>query len=75
MVIDMIVTETGDGFTAEVPSLRGCESWAHSDDEVITKVVDLVRFYVGLNDETEIIIDRARKNKNKIVYKLIFDKD
>ncbi len=75
MVIDMIVTDTGDGFTAEVPSLRGCESWAHSDDEVITKVVELVRFYVGLDDETEIIIDRARKNKNKIVYKLIFDKD
>ncbi len=75
MVIDMIVTDTGDGFTAEVPSLRGCESWAHSDDEVITKVVDLVRFYVGLDDDTEIIIDRARKNKNKIVYKLIFDKD
>lgn len=75
MVIDMIVTETGDGFIAEVPSLRGCESWAHSDDEVITKVVELVRFYVGLNDETEIIIDRARKNRNKIVYKLIFDKD
>lgn len=75
MVIDMIVTDTSDGFTAEVPSLRGCESWAHSDDEAITKVVDLVRFYVGLDDETEIIIDRARKNKNKIVYKLIFDKD
>jgi len=75
MVIDMIVTDTGDGYTAEVPSLRGCESWAHSDDEAITKIVDLVRFYVGLDEDKEIIIDRARKNKNKIVYKLIFDKD
>jgi len=75
MVIDMIVTDTGDGYTAEVPSLRGCESWAHSDDEAITNVVDLVRFYVGLDEDKEIIIDRARKNKNKIVYKLIFDKD
>ncbi len=75
MVIDMIVTDTGDGFTAEVPSLRGCESWAHSDDEVITKIVELVRFYTNLNEDTEIIIDRARKNRNKIVYKLIFNKD
>ncbi len=75
MVIDMIVTDTGDGFTAEVPSLKGCESWAHSDDEVITKIVELVRFYTNLSEDNEIIIDRARKNRNKIVYKLIFNKD
>lgn len=75
MVIDMIVTDTGDGFTAEVPSLKGCESWAHSDDEVITKIVELVRFYTNLSEDAEIIIDRARKNRNKIVYKLIFNKD
>ena len=75
MVIDMIVTDTGDGFTAEVPSLKGCESWAHSDDEVITKIVELVRFYTNLNEDNEITIDRARKNRNKIVYKLIFNKD
>ena len=71
----MIVTDTGDGFIAEVPSLKGCESWAHSDDEVITKIVELVRFYTNLNEDAEIIIDRARKNRNKIVYKLIFNKD
>ncbi len=75
MVIDMIVTDTGDGFTAEVPSINGCESWAHSDDEAITNVVELLRFYTNLQDESEIIIDRARKSKNKIVYKLIFNKD
>ena len=75
MVIDMVVTDTGDGFIAEVPSLKGCESWAHSDDEVITKIVELVRFYTNLNEDTEIIIDQARKNRNKIVYKLIFNKD
>jgi len=75
VVIDMIVTDTGDGFIAEVPSLKGCESWAHSDDEVITKIVELVRFYTNLNEDAEIIIDRARKNRNKIVYKLIFNKD
>lgn len=71
----MIVTDTGDGFTAEVPSLKGCESWAHSDDEVITKIVELVRFYTNLSEDTDIIIDRARKNGKKIVYKLIFNKD
>ena len=71
----MIVTDTEDGFTAEVPSLKGCETWAHSDDEAITNAVELVRYYINLDEETEIIIDRARKNRNRIVYKLIFNKD
>jgi predicted RNase H-like HicB family nuclease len=32
MVIDLIITKTNDGYTAEVPSIKGCESWAHDED-------------------------------------------
>ncbi|MGD8782266.1 MAG: hypothetical protein PVH88_25295 [Ignavibacteria bacterium] len=74
MVIDLIVTNTGDGYTAEVPSLKGCESWAHNEDEVIGKVLELVRFYTQLDDDKEIKVDRARKSKNRVVYKLVFNK-
>ena len=75
MVLDLIVTNTGDGYTAIVPSLNDCESWAHTEDEAIDKIVELVRFYVNLNSDTEIIIDRARKMKTGIIYKLIFNKE
>lgn len=75
MVIDLVVTIEEDGFSAEVPSLKGCESWAHSEDEAITNVVELTRFYINLHDEIEIKVDLARKSKMKKVYKLIFDKD
>ncbi len=75
MVIDLITVRTHDGYTAEVPSINGCESWAHSEDEAIKNVVELVRFYTNLSPENEIRIDRARKYPNKIIYKLIFDKD
>ncbi len=75
MVIDLITVKTNDGYTAEVPSLNGCESWAHSEDEAIGNVIELVRFYTNLPQEKEIRIDRARKYPNKIIYKLIFDKD
>ena len=37
MILDLIVTKTNDGYTAEIPSLKGCESWAHQEDEVIEK--------------------------------------
>lgn len=73
MVIDLIVTKTNDGFTAEVPSIKGCESWAHDEETVIDKIIELTAFYLKLSVK-EIKLDRARKEKNKIIYKLIFHK-
>ena len=73
MVIDLIVIKTNDGFIAEVPSLKGCESWAHDEETVIKKIIELTSYYIKLPAE-KIKIDRARNEKNKIIYKLIFDK-
>jgi predicted RNase H-like HicB family nuclease len=74
MILDLIVIKTNDGYTAEVPSLNGVETWAHEEDEAITKAIDLLKFYLSLDDENEIKIDKARRGKNKTVYKIIFDK-
>lgn len=75
MVIDLVVTTEEDGFGAEVPSLKGCESWAHSEDEAITNVVELTRFYANIDAGIEIKVDLARRSKKKRVYKLIFKKE
>ena len=75
MVIDLVLTIEEDGFSAAVPSLKGCESWAHSEDEAITNAVELTRFYVNIDAEIEIKVDLARRSKKKKVYKLIFDKE
>ena len=73
MVIDLVVTKTNDGYTAEVPSLKGCESWAHDEDTVIEKIIELTSYYLKLTAK-EIKIDKARKEESKIIYKLIFNK-
>ena len=74
MVLDLIVVKTEDGFTGEVPSIKGCESWAHEEEEVIDKSLELLNFYLNLPEETEIKVDKARRNKNRTVYKLVFEK-
>lgn len=74
MVIDLIINNTDDGFNSEVPSIKGCESWAHTEDEVIEKTVEIVRYYLKLPDSVKIKIDKARKEENSSIYKLIFDK-
>lgn len=75
MVLDLIVTKTDDGVITEVPSINGCESWAHKEEEAIEKTIELLRFYNNLDKEVEIKIDKARGNKTKIIYKLVFNKD
>lgn len=74
MVIDLIVYFSDDGFSSEVPSIKGCESWAHTEDEVIDKTIEIARFYLKLSDSVKIKVDKARKEENRNIYKLIFDK-
>jgi predicted RNase H-like HicB family nuclease len=75
VVIDLVVTMEDDGYSAEVPSLKGCESWAHSEDEAIENAIELTRFYINLDSDKEIKIDLARRTRNWKIYKLIFDKN
>jgi len=73
LVLDIIVTKTNDGFTAEIPSLNGCESWAHDEETVLSKILELAAFYLK-TDLNKFKVDKARKLKNHSVYKLVFNK-
>ncbi len=73
MVLDIIVTKTNDGFTAEIPSLSGCESWAHDEETVLSKILELAAFYLK-TDIKKFKVDKARKIKDHSVYKLVFNK-
>jgi len=73
VVLDVIVTRTNDGFTAEIPSLNGCESWAHDEETVLTKILELAAFYLK-TDLNKFKLDKARKSRNHSFYKLVFSK-
>ncbi len=75
MVLDLLIIRTDDGVTAEIPSIKGCECWAHEEEEAIDKAVELLRFYSNLSADVEIKVDKARGSKHKTIYKLVFDKD
>lgn len=75
MVLDLIIKKSDDGFTAEVPSLNGCESWAAKEDEVIDKIVELAAFYLKIKNIKKIKLDKARVSGNKHYYKLVFNKE
>lgn len=74
MVLEMIVEQSDDGYTAEIPSLSGCDTWAATEDEAIDKIIELARFYLNLPDSEKMKIDKARGNFKKKIYKIIFNK-
>jgi len=73
MILDLIITKSDDGYTAEIPSLKGCESWAHDEDSAIEKIKELASFYLQIKTDS-FKVDKARKNGIKSVYKLVFNK-
>jgi len=75
MILDIIVKKTDDGFTAEIPSLKGCESWAHDEETVLAKILEVAAFYLKVDFSKKLKLDKARTAKNKTVYKLVVDKE
>ncbi len=73
MILDVVVTKTNDGYTAEIPTLSGCESWAHNEDIVLSKILELAAFYLQ-TDINKFKLDKARRLKSQSIYKLIFNK-
>lgn len=74
MVLDVVVNKTDDGVTAEIPSLKGCEVWAHDEDTALDKVLEMAVYYLKLESVKEFKLDRARTGKTQIIYKLVFNK-
>ena len=73
MILDVIVNKTNDGYTAEIPSINGCESWAHDEDTVLSKILELASFYLK-TDIKKFKLDKARRLNERSVYKLVFNK-
>ena len=73
MVLDVIVKKSVDGYTAEIPSIKGCESWAHDEETVLNKILELASFYLKTN-ASKFKLDKARVKSDTAVYKLVFNK-
>jgi predicted RNase H-like HicB family nuclease len=75
MILDVIVKKSDDGYTAEIPSLKGCESWAHDEDTVLEKILEIASFYLRIDSRKKLKLDKARVSRNRSVYKLVVDKE
>ncbi len=73
MVVDIVIKKSIDGYSAEIPSIKGCESWAHDEETALEKIVELASFYLKIPKD-KFKIDKARKEKDSVIYKLIFHK-
>ncbi len=75
MILDVIVLKTVDGYTAEVPSVKGCEAWAHDEDTVLSKILELTAYYLKIDQKEKLKLDKARGSRNRTIYKLVINKN
>lgn len=73
MIIDIVIKKSIDGYSAEIPSIKGCESWAHDEETALDKILELASFYLRLPKD-KFKIDKARREEDTVIYKLIFHK-
>ncbi|MGQ9798593.1 MAG: type II toxin-antitoxin system HicB family antitoxin [Ignavibacterium sp.] len=74
MIVDIVIKKSIDGYSVEIPSIKGCESWAHDENTALEKIIELASFYLKIPKD-KFKIDKARKEEGKIIYKLIFHKN
>jgi predicted RNase H-like HicB family nuclease len=73
MVVDIVIKKVIDGYSAEIPSIKGCESWALDEETALEKIIELASFYLKIPKD-KFKIDKARKEEDSVIYKLIFHK-
>lgn len=73
MVLDIVIEKTNDGFNANVPSLRECDTWAHDEETVINNILERVSYFLRI-DQKLFKLDKARRENNFTIYKLVIDK-
>lgn len=71
MMLPMEITNDGDGFTAVIPSIAGCESWAHTEEEALEKIKELAIYYMKLPAGKKIKTDIIHRSSTLIQYRLI----
>lgn len=73
MILDIIIEKTGDGYNADVPSLKDCDTWAHDEETALENILERVSFFLMI-DQKLFKLDKARREDNLTIYKLVIDK-
>ncbi|MBR9974266.1 MAG: hypothetical protein KFF77_01675 [Bacteroidetes bacterium] len=67
-----VLVEKGlDGVDASIPSIRECETWAPTEDEALTSLVERLAYFLRREQGFRHQIDYMRREDGKTWYKLI----
>jgi hypothetical protein len=73
MILDLVIEKTNDGFNADIPSLQDCDTWAHDEETAINNILERVSYFLMI-DQKLLKLDKARRESNRTIYKLVIDK-
>lgn len=67
-----VIVEKGiDGIDASIPSIRECATWARTEEEALSALVDRLAYFLNRESGFKHVIDYMRREEAKTYYKLI----
>ncbi len=67
----IVIEKSDTGVDASVPSIRECESWAATEDDAITAILDRLAYFIHRESGFKHILDFTREEDGKRYYKVI----
>jgi hypothetical protein len=62
---------TLDGYNACIPSIRECDSWAATEDDAITNMLERLAFFTQRKAGFKHTLDVLKREDGKVYYTLI----
>lgn len=63
-----------DGYNSNIPTIKGCETWAKDPDEALDKVIELLQYYLKKDENFKYKLDQSFNSTDKKIYTIVFDK-
>lgn len=71
MHLKIFIRKTIDGYTAEVPSVKGCEVWSNNSEDALKKVIDLLAYYLKKENNFKYKLDCNKKSSGLEIYTIV----
>ncbi len=68
MTFHIEIKKNIDGYTASVPSIKGCEVWDKEYEVVLNKIINLLAYYLKFDKDFTYRLDIIQNTKELVSY-------
>lgn len=68
MTLHIDIKKEIDGYTAKVPTIKGCETWSDEYEAALSKIINLIAYYLKLDKNFKYRLDITLNSPELVSY-------